>query len=78
MVFLDMSPTASVLSLFMWESGSIFDGILNSFTNSPAGMIPAPGNGLAANLTSVNATIAGRDMRRMVHIAGAANKNEEH
>ncbi len=61
-----MSPTASALSLFMWESGSVFDTILNSFTNSPAGIIPAPGNGLAMNLTSENTTIAARNIRMLV------------
>ncbi len=39
----------------MWESGSLFDTILNSFSNSPAAMIPAPGDVLASNWTSVNA-----------------------
>lgn len=40
----------------MWESGSFFDTILNSFSNSPAGMIPAPGLELASNWTSLNTT----------------------
>jgi len=69
-----MSPTAAVLSLFMWESGSGFDGVLNSFTNNPAGMIPAPGNGLALNMTSENATIAARDIRKLVQSAVIANR----
>lgn len=34
----------------------MFDAILNSYSNSPAGMIPAPGNGLVSNWTSVNTT----------------------
>ncbi|CAF9934867.1 hypothetical protein IMSHALPRED_009868 [Imshaugia aleurites] len=49
-------PSQSVLSLFMWQSGSLFDTILNSFSNSPAAMIPAPGDGFASNWTSVNTT----------------------
>lgn len=49
-------PRQSVLSLFMWESGSLFDTVLNSFSNNPAGMIPAPGDGVASNWTSVNTT----------------------
>ena len=34
----------------------MFDTILNSYSNSPAGMIPAPGNDLGLNWTSANIT----------------------
>ena len=44
----------AAVNLFMWESGSTFDFIMNSFTNGPAPMIPAPGNGFISNWTSAN------------------------
>ena len=46
-------PTKAAISLFMWGTGSVFDIVLNSFTNDPAPMIPAPGNGVGVKLTSV-------------------------
>lgn len=64
-------PRQSVLSLFMWESGSLFDTVLNSFSNSPAGMIPAPGDGLASNLTIVNTTGVPPKMLGAFHTAFA-------
>ncbi|KAL9130759.1 MAG: hypothetical protein Q9175_006945, partial [Cornicularia normoerica] len=68
-------PKQSVLSLFMWESGSLFDTILNSFSNKPAGMIPAPGNGLTSNWTSVNTTGVPPTMVGAFHAALADNGN---
>ncbi|KAL9073967.1 MAG: hypothetical protein Q9161_002589 [Pseudevernia consocians] len=62
-----------VLSLFMWQSGSLFDLILNSFSNSPAGMIPAPGDVLASNLTSIDTTGVPPVMLGAFHAALAGN-----
>ena len=44
-------PSKAAVSLFMWASGSMFDLIMNAFTNDPAHMIPAPGNGNVLNQT---------------------------
>ncbi|KAL2037253.1 hypothetical protein N7G274_009942 [Stereocaulon virgatum] len=38
-----LPPYEGALSLWTWASGSLFDSIINSFTNDPAGLIPTPG-----------------------------------
>ena len=53
----------------MWESGSLFDMILNAFSNKPAGIIPTPGNELALNWTSINTTVVPRAMLGAFHAA---------
>lgn len=68
-------PKQSVLSLFMWESGSLFDLILNSFSNRPAGMTPAPGNALASNLTTMNTTGVSPAMLELFHATLPDNDN---
>ena len=61
----------------MWESGSLFDMILNSFSNSPAGMIPAPGNEVAVNWTLVNTTAVPRTMLNAFHVGLVENRGEK-
>ena len=55
-IYIAMQPTQGVLSLFMWETGSIFDQVLNEFNNNPAGIIPTPGNYLTLNSTIASST----------------------
>ena len=53
----------------MWESGSLFDIIMNSFSNNPAGMIPAPGGVFASNWTSAKTTGVPPNMLGAFHAA---------
>ena len=51
--------------------------ILNSFSNSPAGMIPAPGNEVAVNRTLVNTTAVPRTMLNAFHVVLVENRGEK-
>ena len=62
----------------MWESGSLFDTILNSFSNNPAAMIPAPGDALASNETAVNTTGVPPTMLGAFHAALSNNGQFEY
>ena len=59
----------------MWQSGSLFDMVVNSFSNQPAGMTPAPGNALASNLTTMNTTGVPPNMLGLFHAALPDNDN---
>lgn len=43
--------------------------VLNSFSNNPAGMIPAPGNELVSNWPSMNTTAVPPSMLGAFHTA---------
>lgn len=50
--------------------------ILNSFSNNPAGMIPAPGNEVAVNWTWVNTTAVPRTMLNAFHVVLVEDRGE--
>lgn len=70
-------PIKAVLTLWMWETGSLFDAILNEFTNNPAPMVPVSGNVLLCEWASGNATGVEPDMLRSMSLIPSTGSSSQ-